>query len=204
MNYLDFRNRFIELGAFSVHQVNAVFPDSSPNNLTRWQQKGLIVKLRQGFYVFQETLLQPNFAFFLSNFIYKPSYISLHTALAFYGIIPEAVTQITAVSSLKTADFQNCVAQFTYQTIKSDLFFGYEQKPLGDRTICIASPEKAILDLLYLYPFYNIESEIENLRFDESFICNELNIGKLALFLDRFNHHRLTKRVKIFTDLYNL
>jgi hypothetical protein len=81
MKYLSFRNLFIELGAFSVHQVHAVFPDFSPNNLTRWQQEGLIVKLRQGFYAFQEVISQLNFAFFLSNFIYKSSYISLHTTL---------------------------------------------------------------------------------------------------------------------------
>jgi len=204
MNYLSFRNRFIELGAFSAHQVHVVFPDFSPNNLTRWQRQGLIVKLRQGFYTFQESLSQPNYAFFLSNFIYKPSYISLHTALAFYGIIPEAVTQITAVSSLKTAEFLNGAAQFSYRKIKPDLFFGYEQKPFGNRTISIATPEKAILDLLYLYPFYNTESEIENLRFDDDFIHNELNIGKLALYLDRFENKKLAKRVEVFTNLYEI
>ena len=61
MRYLDFRNRFIEFGAFSVHQVYAVFPGFSPNNLTRWQKDGLIVKLRQGFYAFQEVCLLLNF-----------------------------------------------------------------------------------------------------------------------------------------------
>ena len=204
MNYLSFRSRFIELGVFSVHQVGAVFPDFSPNNLTRWQRQGLIVKLRQGFYAFQEACLQPNFAFFLSNFIYKPSYISLHTALAFYGIIPEAVTQTTAVSSLKTAYFQNNISQFSYKKMKSELFFGYEQKPFGDRTINIATPEKAILDLLYLYPFYNTESEIENLRFDEDFVRNELNIEKLLLYLSKFDNKKLAKRVDIFKNLYEI
>ena len=204
MTYLEFRNRFIELGAFSIHQVNAVFPCFSPNNLTRWQRKGLIVKLRQGFYTFQEVCSQPNFAFFLSNFIYKPSYISLHTALAFYNIIPEAVTQITAVSSLKTADFQNDISQFSYKKIKPDLFFGYEQKPFGNRTISIATPEKAILDLLYLYPFYSTENEIENLRFDEYFVRNKLNIKNLSSYLEKFDNKKLTKRVKIFTNLYEI
>jgi len=69
MNYLNFRNRFIEFGAFSTYQVRAVFPNFSPNNLTRWQKEGLIVKLRQGFYVFHESVLQPNFTFFLSNIL---------------------------------------------------------------------------------------------------------------------------------------
>ena len=203
MNYLEFRNRLIELGAFSAHQANAVFPSFSPNNLTRWQRQGLIVKLRQGFYVFQEAVSQPNFAFFLSNFIYRPSYVSLHTALAFYGIIPEAVIQVTAVSSLKTADFKNGVAQFSYKSIKPDLFFGYEQKPFGDRSISIATPEKAILDLLYLYPFYNTESEIENLRLDEDFMRNELDTGKLTSYLKRFNNKKLAQRVGILRRLYD-
>ena len=204
MNYLSFRNRFIEFGAFSTYQVHAVFPDFSPNNLTRWQRDGLIVKLRQGFYAFRESILQPNFAFFLSNFIYKPSYVSLHTALAFYGIIPEAVTQVTAVSSLKTANFRNDAAQFSYKKIKPDLFFGYEQKTFSNRAISIATPEKAILDLLYLYPFYNTESEIENLRFDEDFLQNELDVGRMALYLDRFSNKRLAKRIEILTDFYEI
>ena len=204
MNYLNFRNRFIELGCFSVHQIDMAFPNFDRNNLTRWQRNGLIMKLRQGYYAFPEYLTQPNFAFFVSNYIYKPSYISLHTALAFYGIIPEAVTQITAVSSLKTAAFENQFGSFSYMKIKQDLFFGYEILPLGERTIYMAQPEKAILDLLYLYPFYNTENEIENLRFDEDFVQNELNIGKLALYLDKFDNKQLTKRVEIFTDLYNI
>ena len=204
MKYLDFRSRFIEFGAFTVHQVNVVFPSFSPNNLTRWQRQGLIVKLRQGFYAFREACMQPNFAFFLSNFIYKPSYISLHTALAFYGIIPEAVTQVTAVTTLKTNEFNNDAAQYSYKKVKPELFFGYEQKTFGKRTISIATPEKAILDLLYLYPFYDSESEIENLRFDDYFVRNELNIGKLALYLDKFNNKKLAKRVEIFTDFYEI
>ena len=204
MNYLSFRNRFIDLGCFSSHQVGVAFPGFDRNNLTRWQRKGLVVKLRQGFYAFSEYVAQPNFAFFVSNYMYKPSYVSLHTALAFYGIIPEAVTQITAVSALKTAAFENHFGSFSYMKMKHDLFFGYDILPLGERNIHIAQPEKAILDLLYLYPFYNSEQEIENLRFDEYFLSNELNIGKLALYLDKFNHKKLAKRVNILTNVYNI
>ena len=84
------------------------------------------------------------------------------------------------------------------------MFFGYEQKPLGNRMISIATPEKAILDLLYLYPFYNTESEIENLRFDEEFVHNELNKGKLSLYLDKFKNKKMAKRVEVFTDLFEI
>ncbi|GHT76972.1 hypothetical protein AGMMS50262_16800 [Bacteroidia bacterium] len=39
--------------------------------------------------------------------------------------------------------------------------FGYEQKVfLNKQSLIFATPEKAILDLLYLYPQYNNEQEI--------------------------------------------
>jgi len=44
-----------------------------------------------------------------------------------------------------------------------------------DRSILFAFPEKALLDLLYLYPFYNTEAEIENLRLDNDYLANDLN-----------------------------
>ena len=204
MKYLDFRNRFIELGAFSVHQADVAFPDFDHNNLTRWQRQGFIVKLRQGFYAFRESVSQANFAFFLSNFIYKPSYVSLHTALAFYGMIPEAVTQIVAVSSMKTAAFHNEVSQFSYKKLKPELMFGYVQKPFGNRIIRIASPEKALLDLLYLYPFYNTSQEIANLRIDEDYVRDDLNMETLLLYLDRFKNKKLAKRVEMFINLYDI
>jgi predicted transcriptional regulator of viral defense system len=203
MSFFEFRKRFFELGCFSVSQVIAWYPIFKHNNLTRWCERKLIFRLRQGYYCFPEYLHQPNFAFFVSNYIYKPSYISTHTALAFYGIIPEAVTQITAVSSLKTADFQNVFGSFSYQKIKPELLFGYEQKPLVEHFVRIATPEKAILDLLYLYPFYNTTEEIENLRFDEYFMQNELNYNRLTEYSGKFKNKKLLQRVNLLRKIYD-
>jgi predicted transcriptional regulator of viral defense system len=94
--------------------------------------------------------------------MYCPSYISLHSALAFYDMIPEAVVRMTAVSTLKKASFENAFGIFTYQQIAPDLFFGYDVKPFSDgQSLLLAQPEKALLDLLYLYPFYNTPQEKE-------------------------------------------
>ncbi|MDR0864573.1 MAG: hypothetical protein LBO74_06540 [Candidatus Symbiothrix sp.] len=107
MNYLQFRNRFFDLGCFNVHQVYAWQADFDKSNLTRWTKQNLLIKLRNGYYSFPEYLNHPDFVFFVSNRIYRPSYISLHSALAFYGMIPEAVVQISAVGTLKKATFEN-------------------------------------------------------------------------------------------------
>lgn len=204
MNYLEFRDEFLEVGCFNTHQVYAVHPDFDKNNLTRWTKQRLLIKLRQRYYAFPEYLSSRDFSLYISNRIYKPSYISLHTALAFYGIIPEAVVQITAVSSLKTAEFENDFGVYSYKKMREDLIFGYELKPFGDRTIQFATPEKALLDLLYLYPFYNTPEEMEELRLDEDYMQDDLNMERLAEYAGQFGSKALDKRVKIMMNTYGL
>lgn len=204
MDYNEFRNSFIEVGCIATYQIMAQYPDFNANNLTRWARQGLLVKLRQGYYAFPEMKGQSDFALYVSNRIYKPSYISLHTALAFYGVIPEAITQITGVSSLKTAEFQNDFGVYTYKTIKPELMFGYELKPFGNRTIQFAHPEKALLDLLYFYPFYNTEEEMEELRLDEDYLINDIHIDRLDEYTTRFGNKALANRVKLLKKTYLL
>ncbi len=204
MNFLSFHKQFFELGCFSVHQIYAWYKDFDKNNLTRWAKQELLIKLRQGFYAFPEYLSRRDFSWYVSNRIYKPSYISLHTVLSFYGIIPEAVTKITAVSSLKTVDFENAFGIYSYQKILPELMFGYELKPFGNRNILFALPEKAILDLFYLYPFYNTENEIKELRFDEDFMENDLDLERLKEYVKRFANKELEKRIGLLLKAYNL
>lgn len=204
MNFLEFRAEFFEAGCFGVHQVRAWYPDFDKNNLTRWTKRRLLVKLRQGFYAFPEYLSNRDFALYISNRIYKPSYVSFHTALAFYGLIPEAVVQITAASSLKTAEFTNDFGTYAYKKMRDDLIFGYELMPLGERTIQFATPEKALLDLLHIYPFYNTPDEMEELRLDEDFMQDELDRARLAEYAARFGSKALDKRVKTMMTTYGL
>ncbi|MCF8225308.1 MAG: hypothetical protein K9J30_05475 [Bacteroidales bacterium] len=205
MNYLEFKNRMFELGSFNTHQVYAWKPDFDRNNFFRWVKKGLLLRLRQGYYTFPEYKSKPDFTLFFANRIYRPSYISLHTALAFYGIIPEAVVQITSVTSLKTASFQNDFGEYQYKSVREELMFGYDIKPIANgHTLQLALPEKALLDLLYLYPFYNTEQEMEDLRLDEDFLLDELDLQLLEYYLLKFKSKALQKRVKLLKNTYVL
>ncbi len=205
MNYLEFKNRMFDLGCFNTHQVYTWNPDFDRNNFVRWVKKGLLLRLRQGYYTFPEYKNKPDFTLFFANRIYRPSYISLHTALAFYGIIPEAVVQITSVTSLKTANFQNDFGEYQYKSVRQELMFGYDNKPIAnDWSLQIARPEKALLDLLYLYPFYNTEQEMEDLRLDEDFLLDELDLQRLEDYLLKFKSKALEKRVKLLKNTYGL
>jgi len=205
MNWTVFRKQFFELGCVNIHQIYAWRSDFQQNNLVRWTRQGYLVKLRNGYYAFPEYLNVPDFATYIASQIYRPSYISLHSALAFYGMIPEGVVQITSVSSSKTAFFKNAFGEYSYKSIRAELMFGYENKPLADgRSIPFATPEKALLDLLYLYPFYNNEQELENLRLDHDFLQSDLDVSKLMNDLEKFQNKALEKRVKLLKKVYEL
>lgn len=204
MLYQEFKNDFFELACFSGHQVFAWRGKFDKNNLGRWVQQGLLLRLKPGLYCFPEYLGKPGFEFYVANRMYRPSYISLHSALAFYGMIPEAVVQVTSVSSLKTADFTNRFGQFSYQSMKPEYLFGYGSVKLTDgRDILLADPVKALLDLLYLFPFYNSKTEMTELRLDEDFIRENLNEEKLWQYSSQFNIGTLEKRVRLFLKAYS-
>ena len=205
MNFIEFRNRFLSLAYFTTHQVYASYPEFSRNNLGRWVTQGYLIRLRQGYYAFPEYRESTEFALHFANVIYKPSYISLHTALSFYGIIPEAVPQITSVTTLKTIRFSNDFGEYSYKNIKPEMMFGYDLKEMeGGRRIMFATPEKALADILYLYPFYDTEREIEELRLDESYMEEELNTERLREFSDRIGSKALSNRIEMLRKVHNL
>lgn len=205
MNFWQLRNQFYDLICFNINQVYAWQPSFEKNNLTRWVKQNLLVKLRNSWYSFPDYVNMSNIQYFVSNKIYSPSYISLHSALAFYGIIPEAIVQTTAVSSLKKANFENNFGSFSYQQILPELMFGNEQKTfLNKHSLFFATPEKAILDLLYLYPQYNSEQEIIELRFDEEFMQEELNVERLNEFTEKFQSKALRNRVDLLLKIHDL
>ncbi len=205
MDFMTFKERMYPLGCFNVNQVLLWEEDFNRNNLTRWCRKGLLVKLRNQYYAFPDYQSTPDFARYVANRIYAPSYISLHSALSFYGMIPEEVVQLTSVTTLKTAKFENPFGTFHYQNVKIPYFFGYEIKMMQNgRGLHFATPEKALLDLLYLNPYYRTEQDMEDLRLDEYYMEHEFNLGRLSEYLIRMRNKALEARVNCLLKVYGL
>ena len=204
MNYLEFRDKILPLGCFNIRQVLLWFPNFDRSNIIRWVKKGYLIKLRNEYYALAECKQTPDFQLLVANKIYNPSYVSLHSALSFYGIIPEMVVQTTSVTTLKTVRFTNDFGEFSYNNVKESLFLGYESKLLDDRhSVLFATPEKALLDLLYLYPFYNTSEEIENLRLDDTFMHEEFDFERFKKYLALFNSKALEKRASILLKTFD-
>jgi len=122
MNYIEFRNKMESFGVFSITDIEKMFPAFIRLNFINWQKKGYILKIRKRWYCFNYDDVSKNVAWLAANLIYQLSYISLQTALSFYGLIPEAIYTVTSVSTKKTNYFETPVGTFSYNKIKSQLF----------------------------------------------------------------------------------
>ena len=205
ISFLEFRDFFFPLGCFSIHQVKIWKAQFDRNNFSRWVKQGKIIRLRQGYYTFPALKAEGDAPFYFANKLYDPSYISLESALAFYGMIPEGVIQITSVTARKTKSFHNPFGNFIYRSVKPELMFGYsiEKSNLSTNwNILLASPEKALLDFLYLNPQYDTEKDMQELRLDIDFMQEELAIGRLDEYLERFESKILEKRILHLKGVY--
>lgn len=111
--------------------------------IQRLKKTEWLIKISKGKYYF--ALNKPD-DFTMANFIYQPSYVSLESALSFYGIITAFPYQITSITPKKTKRVVVGKKEYTYTQINQDLFWGYEKT----EKFLIADREKSLLDYLYL------------------------------------------------------
>jgi predicted transcriptional regulator of viral defense system len=116
--------------------------------LVRAVKKGLVQKLKdnRGLYALPKHPLHP---WLVANRLLRPSYVSLETAMAHYGLLPESVYAVTSVTTRTTRSFQSLGRLFTYQKVKASAFGGYRPMDLDGQSVWVAEPEKAIADYLY-------------------------------------------------------
>ena len=146
--------------------AGAVDPNDVRRQLSRWVSAGRLYQLRRGVYAlmppFQRVKAHP---FVVANRMVRGSYVSLHSALAYYSLIPEGVPVVTSVSTSRPGRWNTPLGAYEFRHIKVDLFFGYrlEEVSPGQRAF-VATPEKALLDLAYLHPGADNPAYLRELR----------------------------------------
>lgn len=202
MGYIEFRNSLQRFTVFSYPDILKIYPSFDRRRLVEWQQKNYIRKIRNGYYTFEDTEITESVLLHISNSIYKPSYISLESALSFYNLIPEGVYLITGISTRKTCTFNTPIASFNYRNIKESFFFGYNLIQDNNHTIKIATPEKAVLDYLY-YKMINSLTELEGLRINIQIARDIIDKTTMNRFLKEYHSRIMEKRVKLFLNYLN-
>ena len=116
---------------------------------SRYVKKGLLMRLKRGFYARTETLSHLNQIdlFRIANILQVPSYISLRTALSYYGITTQMQKGFfESISVKRTKTFQIGGLSFHYIKLRPDLYREFIKRD----GVFIALPEKAVLDTFYL------------------------------------------------------
>jgi len=189
---------------FSVNDARKHFPGFDRKRLSQWQKKGFIERVVREYYLFSEIEKQTMLWWYVANKIFEPSYISLQTALSFYGFIPEAVFQVTSITTKKTRRLENSHIRFIYRNIKSSNFFGYSLKEFREgHVIRIAEPEKALLDLLYLENKILLESDIETLRLNKISVIEKIDQTKMDKYALTMDNKEFLKRYDKFKSWLN-
>ena len=118
--------------------------------IQRALKSGEVIQVRRGLYHLSQSIYPSLVSTeVLANLIYGPSYVSLESALAYHGWIPEAVRNCTSVTSGRPKHFDTPHGRFSYVRIKqTPLMAGVlcSQSPNG--SFLIATPLKAIADIV--------------------------------------------------------
>jgi predicted transcriptional regulator of viral defense system len=190
LNRLNVANKLksLDMPVFSPREFQDVFgvaKNTASVFLSNNIKSNLFVKLRNGFYMLRDS--RPSLSV-IANRLYRPSYISLESALSFYGIIPETVYSVTSVSTKATREFVSEIGAFSYQKIKREAFIGYELKDIRGEKIFMADAEKALADYLY---FVDLKKVVLN---DRLYLKN-INKKKLMAYAPTFNRASLNKLI---------
>lgn len=147
-----------ELEQFGIVPVDyaglySLFSDyrSPRNKIANLEQAGKIIRLKRGMYVVSPKVSKQLLSMeLIANHIYGPSYVSMESALRYYGLIPEQVYTIRSMTSNRSKRFKNEIGEFEYITV-NDAYYSIGiklQKVENKYTFQIASPEKALCDMI--------------------------------------------------------
>lgn len=143
--------------------------DSRHAIIKRAVQRGYLIPIRRDLYLIKSSKKPLLNSFEIAPIIYGPSYVSFESALNYHGWIPEAVRTTTSATVKRTKEFETSIGIFSYEHIPIKIFsFGVEQFHQESSTLFIASPIKAIADIIYSRKrtWRSIEALSEDLRIE--------------------------------------
>lgn len=152
-------------GYEDIARIRGISPASAKVTASRYVQHGLLLRLKKNMYMLRQvwdTASQSD-KFRLANLVQSPSYISLATAFDYYEIttqVQQNFFESIVMKRTKTIQVNGTTLQYTKMNV--DLYFGFKK----EQGFFIATPEKALLDALYLmsYGRYSLDLSAINIE----------------------------------------
>ena len=171
-----------------------VDPVDVRRQLSRWAGNGRLYRLRRGLYAlappYRKVKAHP---FVVANRMVRPSYVSLQSALAIHGLIPESVPVTTSITTGRPGEFSTPLGTFVFRHVRTPLFQGFREVEMDTlQPAFVATPEKALLDLLYLEKGSDSEAYLAELRLE---IDGEFDLEELERFSRIFRSGKVRRAV---------
>jgi len=123
------------------------------DKVSEWLRQGALQPLRRGLYITGASLRSRAVCLpLVANHLYGPSCVSLDFALAWHGLIPEGVADVTSVTPRPSHRLSNALGRFSYHHLPMPYYAVGQELGVSDDglSFLIASPVKALCDRLVL------------------------------------------------------
>jgi len=172
-------------------------PDRRYGLVKRAIASGSLIQFRRGVYGLGKRLQRgPLVAFEVAQKVYAPSYVSLESALAHHGWIPEAVYTVTSASLKRSASFETPIGNFSYTRIPKFNFIGVDRVVEGNSIYLLATPTKALADYILTSKADLQPSSLQaSLRIEEE-SWQQISWQLLSQIAEAYRSTRLRKFVK--------
>lgn len=141
--------------------------------LHRCIKKGNIGRVERGLYY----VVKRHNEYEIASGILYPSYVSMVSALAYYGLTTQIPRVVYVISTKRHRVVKNITGfDIVFRKIKKEMLFGYHKESNGN--VFIADPEKAIVDIYYFNDISDLDETVLNKP-------PRINIGRLVLYAQR-------------------
>lgn len=144
----------------STSALSSLYPEMKAGNqkVRNLELAGKLIRLKKGLYVVNPTVSRVALSTeLIANHIYAPSYISMSSALRYYGLIPETVYAVQSMTIKHSRSFNTPIGRFNYISINRGAFhIGVTNINKQSYSFLIATPEKALCDLIANSPLVNL------------------------------------------------
>lgn len=136
---------------------------SPADRISRLARRGDLIRLQRGLFVVAPELSGQTLSReLIANHLYGPSYVSFESALSYHGIIPERVHMVRSATFRRSRQVETQLGVFQYTTVPENYYpIGITQMLYEEEnySFLMASPEKAICDLIIITSGLRIQSE---------------------------------------------
>lgn len=177
----------------TFEQIHDAIDNQNSREITRKRvadmcKAGWLIRLKKGLYLVVTDISTLGFSdvsdIVIAQSLIPESYISFESALQHHNLFDQMLSRIESVTKEKTRTYKINERDYSFYSIKEELFFGFTQETMNNFSVNIACGEKAILDMIYFRTsVYNINFILDLMNEYQ----NEIDFKKLQEYSVKYS-----------------